>query len=126
VLALPSWLIEPTWDACQVLLLVVDDLHPLGCRRPRIPDRLVFDKLVQILVFGCTSWRIADATTLRRRRHAWIAAAVMTRLDGIVLSAYDSTIGLDLDDMIVDGCITNAPCGAKWPDDHSWIGANRA
>ena len=46
--------------------------HPLGCHRPRIPDRLVFDKLIQVLVFGCGSRHIGDAacsaTTLRRRR----------------------------------------------------------
>jgi hypothetical protein len=35
--------------------------HPLGCHRPRIPERVVFDKLVQVLVFGCAYERIADA-----------------------------------------------------------------
>jgi hypothetical protein len=29
-----------------------DEPHPLGCHRPRIPDRVVFEKLVQVLVFG--------------------------------------------------------------------------
>jgi hypothetical protein len=38
------------------------DTYPLGCHRPRIPDRLVFDKLVQVLVFGCADHRVADAT----------------------------------------------------------------
>jgi hypothetical protein len=36
----------------------------------------VFDKLIQVLVFGCSYRRIADAscsaTTLRRRRDEWI------------------------------------------------------
>jgi hypothetical protein len=46
--------------------------HPLGCHRPRIPDYVVFEKLVDVLVFGCAYyWRIADgscsATTLRRQ-----------------------------------------------------------
>jgi hypothetical protein len=27
--------------------------HPLGCHKPRISDRVVFEKLVQVLVFGC-------------------------------------------------------------------------
>jgi hypothetical protein len=44
---------------------------------PRIADRVVFDKLIQVLVFGCGYRRIADATcsatTLRRRRDEWIA-----------------------------------------------------
>jgi hypothetical protein len=47
--------------------------HPLGCHRPRIPDRVVFEKLVEVLVVRmCAYHRIADeecsATTLRRRR----------------------------------------------------------
>jgi hypothetical protein len=50
--------------------------HPLGSQRPRIPDRVVFEKLVQVLVFGCAYWRIADescsATTLGRRGDEWI------------------------------------------------------
>ncbi len=91
--------------------------HPLGCHNPRIPDRVVFDKLIQVLVFGCAYERIADeecsATTLRRRRDEWIASGAMERLQEIVLDAYDWMIGLDLSDVIVDGCITKAPCGGE-------------
>jgi transposase len=89
----------------------------LGCHRPRVPDRLVFDKLVQVLVFGCADERIADdtcsATTLRRRRDAWIDAGVMATLHDIVLDAYDRMIGLELEHLAVDGCITKAPCGGE-------------
>ena len=115
--ALPSWLIDPIWDQCQVLLPPHPDHHPLGCHRPRIPDRLVFDKLVQVLVFGCAYHRIADvtvsATTLRRRRDAWMAAGVMDQLVTVALAAYDRMIGLALDDLVVDGCITKAPGGGE-------------
>ena len=66
------WLIEPVWDQFAALLPERRDTHPLGCHRPRIPDWVVFDKLIQVLVFGCTYERIADHTcserTLRRRR----------------------------------------------------------
>jgi transposase len=115
--ALPSSIIEPLWDQVAVLLPPHEDAHPLGCHRPRIPDRLIFDKLVQILVFGCAYQRIADATvsatTLRRRRDEWIAAGIMDRLYRLVLNAYDRMIGLELGDLAVDGCITNAPCGGE-------------
>jgi transposase len=115
--ALPSSIIEPIWDQLSAFLPPHADTHPLGCHRPRIPDRLVFDKLVQILVFGCAYQRIADdtvsATTLRRRRDAWIAAGVIDRLYRLVLDAYDRMIGLELDDVAVDGCITKAPCGGE-------------
>ncbi len=132
--ALPSWLIDPIWNQCQALLPVVDDQHPLGCHRPRIPDHVVFDKLVQILVFGCAYQRIADATcsatTLRRRRDAWIAAGVMGQLERIVLAAYDRMIGLALDDVVVDGCITKAPCGGevagRSPVDRGKLGLKRS
>jgi hypothetical protein len=43
--------------------------HPLGCHHPRISDRVVFEKLVQVLVFGWAYEWIADEgrsdTTLR-------------------------------------------------------------
>jgi hypothetical protein len=70
--AIPPYIIEPIWQQFRALLPSRETNHPLGCHRPRIPDHVVFEKLVQILVFGCAYWRIADegcsATTLRRRR----------------------------------------------------------
>ena len=76
--AVPSCIIEPIWDQFQVLIPAVADEHPLGCHRPRIPDRVVFDKLVQVLVLGAAYEKVADttcsATTIIRRRDEWIAA----------------------------------------------------
>ena len=115
--AVPSSIIEPIWDQLAALLPAREAPHPLGCHRWRIPDRLVFDKLVQVLVFGCAYARIADATcsatTLRRRRDEWIAAGVIDALHTLVLAAYDRMIGLALDDVAVDCCITKAPCGGE-------------
>jgi hypothetical protein len=91
--------------------------HPFGCHRPRIPNRVVFEKLVAVLVFGCAYWRIADegcsATTLRRRRDEWIEMGLMDAVEEIALAAYDRIIGLELADVCVDGCITKAPCGGQ-------------
>lgn len=115
--ALQSFLIEPLWDQIAALLPSEGPPHPLVGHRPRIPDRVVFDKLVQVLVFGAAYWRVADdscsATTLRRRRDEWIHLGIMDRLHGLVLAAYDTMIGLQLDDISVDGCITKAPCGGE-------------
>ena len=61
--AIPSWLLEPLWDQFAALLPdrpVYDPAHPLGCHRPRIADRIVFEKLVQVLRFGCSYEAIAD------------------------------------------------------------------
>jgi len=116
--ALPSWLTTPLWDQFAALLPQRDTYHPdhpLGCHRRRVADRVVFDKLVQVLVFGCGYRKIADAscsaTTIRDRRDQWIALGVFARLELLVLGAYDRMIGLDLADLAVDGCITKAPCG---------------
>jgi transposase len=113
--ALPSWLLDPLWDQFAALLPPRQANHPLGCHRPRIPDRLVFDRLIQLLVFGCGYRRIADhtcsATTLRERRNEWINLGVFAALELLVLDAYDRMIGLDLAHLAVDGCITKAPCG---------------
>ena len=115
--ALEAFLIDPLWDQFSALLPAHRVDHPLGCHRPRIPDRIVFDKLVQVLVFGCAYHRIADATcsatTLRRRWDAWIDAGIMGRLQALLLGAYDRMIGLELDDIAVDGCITKSPCGGE-------------
>lgn len=115
--AIQACIIEPIWDQFTELLPAHQDDHPLGCHRPRIPDRVVFDKLVQVLVFGCAYERIADATcsatTLRRRRDDWIETGIMDTLQTVVLEAYDRIIGLELGDIAVDGCITKAPCGGE-------------
>ncbi len=115
--ALPPYIIEPIFEQFCALLPEHETDHPLGCHRRRIPDRVVFEKLVQILVFGCAYERIADGScsesTLRRRRDEWIELGVMERLREISLDAYDRLIGLELADLAVDGCLTKAPCGGE-------------
>ena len=44
--AIPSCIIDPIWDQFSELLPEKKVEHPLGCHNPRIPDRVVFDKLV--------------------------------------------------------------------------------
>jgi transposase len=115
--ALEPYIIEPIWEQFEALLPERRTNHPLGCHRPRVPDRVVFGKLVEVLVFGCAYWRIADGScsesTLRRRRNEWIEDGLMERLREISLEAYDRLIGLELADLAVDGCITKAPCGGE-------------
>jgi transposase len=115
--ALQPYIIKPIWEQFRVLLPERKTDHPLGCHRQRIPDRVVFEKLVEVLVFGCAYWRIADescsATTLRRRRDEWIDGGLMAELRQMALRAYDQIIGLELSDVAVDGCVTKAPCGGE-------------
>ena len=115
--AIQPYIIEPIWEQFSALLPERKTDHPLGCHRRRIPDRVVFEKLVQVLVFGCAYWRIAEegcsATTLRRRRDEWIETGAMDALREMVIGVYDRLIGLELRDMAVDCCITKAPCGGE-------------
>lgn len=105
--AVPASFIEPLWVQFEALIPARVDTHPLGCHRRRIPDRVVFDKLVARLVLGGSYHRHADdrvsATTLRARRDEWIAAGVFDRLEQAALEAYDTVVGLDLSDLVVDG-----------------------
>jgi transposase len=112
--------IEPIWDQFVVLLPVrpaVDPAHPLGCHRRRIPDRVVFDHVVAALVHGTGYERIASPgcsdRTIRRRLRVWADAGLMPKLHTLVLGQYDRMIGLALDDVAVDGCITKAPGGGE-------------
>jgi transposase len=117
VSALPSCILDPLRKQFLALLPPHVDDHPLGCHRPRIADAVVFDKLVEALVFGAGYERIADAacsaTTLRRRRDEWIQLGIFDRLRLACLDAYEQMIGLDLADVAVDGCTTKAPCGGE-------------
>lgn len=125
---------DPIWDQFSTLVPAPAAAHPLGCHRPRISDRIVFDKLVQVLVFGCAYYRVADercsATTLRRRRDEWIALGLMAHLHTLAFDAYDRMIGLEFGDIAVDGCITKAPCGGEMagrsPVDRGKQGLNRS
>ena len=107
--ALPSSVIEPIWDQFQALIPPMVDTHPLGCHRSRVGERIVFDKLIQVLKWGIPYEGVADetcsATTLRRRREEWIDAGVFTHLEELRLEAFDKMLGLQLEDLTVDGCI---------------------
>ncbi|MEU7642999.1 IS5 family transposase [Streptomyces sp. NPDC039016] len=117
---LPSWLTEPLWDQFSALLpqrpLYHPD-HPLRCHRPRISDRIVFDKLLQLLRFGCPYEAIADTTcsasTIRSRRDEWIRLGIFSQLKQIALDSYDRIVALMLDQIAIDGSLTKAPGGGE-------------
>jgi transposase len=135
--AIPSWLLDPLWDQFSALLPDrprYDPSHPLGCHRPRISDRIVFEKLIQVLRFGCSYAAIADcccgATTIRERRSEWMRAGVFAQLNTIAREAYDRIVGLVLEELAIDGCITKAPgggdCAGPSPVDRRKLGMKRS
>lgn len=118
--SVPVSLIEPVWAQFSALLPdhpQTDPAHPLGCQRRRIPDRVVFDHVVEALVHGSGYERIASPgcsdRTIRRRVRAWADTGLMPELHALVLAQYDRMIGLELEDLAVDGCLTKAPCGGE-------------
>ncbi len=108
------------WAAVEPLVAVPSAPHPLGCHRPRVPDRVCFEGILIRLATGC-AWvdaerlvgnRVSD-TTLRARRDEWIAAGVFERLAVEALAAYDRIVGLDFSECAVDGSQHKAPAGGE-------------
>lgn len=132
--ALPSSIIEPLWRQFEALIPERPHTHPLGCHKPRISDRIIFDKLIQVLVLGAAYEKISDttcsATTIRRRRDEWISSGIFRELEQICLESYDRIIGLDLENLVIDGCLVKAPCGGeaagKSPVDRGKQGTKRS
>src|SRR5258705_10256272 len=111
---------DPLWAELEALLgprPVFSPPHPWGCHRRRIPDRVVFEHIVEAMVHGSGYEIIASRgcsdRTIRRRVIEWAGRGLGQKLHEIVLAAYDKIIGLELDDLATDGCITKAPCGGE-------------
>jgi transposase len=116
----PVCLLEPLWTQFAALLPArptVSPSHPLGCHRRRVPERVVFEHVLAALVHGSGYERIASpgcsAGTIRRRLKEWAVAGLSEQVHTLALQAYDRMIGLELDDLAVDGCLTKAPSGGE-------------
>jgi len=129
--------LEALWVQFSALLPdrpVYDPSHPLGCHKPRIGDRITFEKLIQVLRFGCSYESIDDctcgATTIRERRDEWIRAGIFADLKKIARESYDRMAGLVLEELAVDGCIAKAPgggeCAGPSPVDRRKLGMKRS
>jgi transposase len=118
--ALEPEVADTIWRALQPLLPTPIESHPLGCHRPRVPDRVCFRGILIRLVTGA-SWVDIEAildfavsdTTLRARRDEWIDAGVFDTIKDEALAAFDRIIGLDLDHVALDGSLHKAPYGGE-------------
>jgi transposase len=110
--ALEPEVADTIWRAVEPRLPPAQASHPLGCHRPRVPDRLCFRGILIRLVTGA-SWVDIEAilehqvsdTTLRARRDEWIDAGVFESLKAEALAAFDRIVGIDLDDVALDGSL---------------------
>lgn len=131
--ALEPEVFHTVWAAIEPLLPVHNETHPLGCHRPRIPDRDCFEVMLVHLVTGA-SWedcerlcgsKVSD-TTARARRDEWEQAGVFDAVATEAISAYDKIIGLDLSEVAVDGSLHKSPAGGegtgKNPTDRAKLG----
>jgi hypothetical protein len=88
-----------------------DGVAPQGKASTPIDDRVLFDQLVQVLVFGCVYEPIPSRRCRRRRRDEWIDLGVMAAMEQLVLHVHHRLIGLELGDM-ESTCGFQAPGGA--------------
>jgi transposase len=118
--ALEPEVVEVLWAAFEPLLPPPDRSHPLGCHRRRVSDRLCFRGLLIRLVTGA-SWVDIEAildhqvsdTTLRARRDEWIDAGIFEAMRAEATAAFDRVVGLDLNDVALDGSLHKAPYGGE-------------
>jgi transposase len=125
--------VDTVWAAIEPLLPARAENHPLGCHRPRLPDRDCFEVMLVRLVTGC-SWQDAEYlcggkvsdTTARTRRDEWLAAGVFGAIAAEAVRAYDKIVGLDLSDVAIDGSLHKSPAGGegtgKNPTDRAKLG----
>lgn len=100
------------------MLIPAPPERPQGGGRRRVPDELILAALRWRLVLGA-SWetievilehRVSD-TTMRARRDEWIEAGVFDRVLAVLMDLYATTIGIDTDNVVIDGSHHPAPCG---------------
>lgn len=110
---------DAVWQSIEQLLPDPPE-HPLGCHRPRVPDRLCFHGLLIRLTTG-SSWQDIEAildfkvsdTTLRASRDEWIAVGVFDQIHAEAIVAFGRVIGLDLSEVSIDGSVHKGPCGGR-------------
>src|SRR2546422_5686931 len=88
--------------------------HPLGCHRPRVPDRGAMDAILLVLRTGM-QWNalnatgICSSTSAHRRFQEWERAGIFREIWRQGLLEYDQALGIDWAWLAVDAAITKPP-----------------
>lgn len=88
--------------------------HPLGCHRPRVPDRDAMNAILFVLRTGC-QWNALSATGIcscssaYRRFREWTDAGVFLELWRRQLIDYDRIKGIEWEWLAADGAMTKSP-----------------
>lgn len=108
---IPDWL----WQRIESLI-PPPPAHPLGCHRPRIPNRRVMDAILLVLRTGM-QWNalnvteVCNSSTAHARFQEWREAGVFHEIWRQGLLEYDERVGIDWSFLAVDGAMTKAPLG---------------
>jgi transposase len=109
---MPDWL----WERIEPLIPEPSDDHPLGCHRPRVPDRNAMDAILLVLRTGM-QWNALDLTgpcsssSAHRRFQEWVGAGAFHEIWRQGLLEYDKAVGIDWAWLAADGAMTKAPLG---------------
>ena len=110
---MPDWV----WARVEPLLPAAPG-HPLGCHRPRVPDRDAMNAILLVLRTGM-QWNALGATGIcscssaYRRFREWADAGVFLELWRRGLLAYDAKHGIEWEWLAMDGALGKAPLGGE-------------
>lgn len=115
-----GWRIPDEAWAQMEPLLPPPPSHPLGCHRPRVPDREAMNAILLVLRTGM-QWNALSATGIcscssaYRRFREWAQAGVFLELWRRGLRAYDAQHGIEWEWLAADGALGKAPWAASRP-----------
>jgi putative transposase len=108
---MPDWL----WERIAPLLPPPPP-HPLGCHRPRVPDREAMEAILLVLRTGM-QWNalnvtgICSSSSAHRRFQEWERAGVFHEIWRQGLIEYDEVVGIEWAWLAADGAMGKAPLG---------------
>lgn len=108
---------DELWERIEPLLPELPP-HPLGCCRPRVPDRDAMNAILLVLRTGI-QWNalnltgICSSSAAHRRFQEWREVGVFETFWRQELSNYDALKGIDWSYLALDGVITKAPLGGE-------------
>jgi len=106
---------DEVWERME-WLLPARPSHPLGCHRPRVPDRDAMDAILLVLRTGMqwnalTATGICSSSSAHRRFQEWAQAGVFAEFWRQGLLAYDELKGIEWEWLSCDGSLGKAPLG---------------
>src|SRR5438128_3317475 len=108
---------DRVWARMQPLL-PEPPAHPLGCHRPRVPDRDAMNAILLVLRTGM-QWNALNATGIcssssaHRRFQEWVGSGVFEGFWRQGLLAYDELRGIEWEWLSCDGLMGKAPLGGE-------------